>query len=127
MRIVEGSERPGLLSLQRGGYPPAQAEALDALTHDVLEPAIAYGATGAVFLADEIDEQRSHFVALVPIRDHGDPDAQIEALQPALGARDGDGEIVRGPRFKQAMRNFARTGVLQDLGKRHDPWLAHVA
>lgn len=127
MGVIKGSERPSLLSLQRGSDTPAQAEPLDALTHDVLEPAIAHRATGTVFLPDEIDEQRSHFVSLVPIGDHGDPDAQVEPLQPALGARDGDGEIVRGPRFKQAMRHFARTGVLQDLGKRHDPWLAHVA
>jgi len=97
MWIVERPERAIFLSLQRGDNTAAYPEPFDALAHDVLEPAIAHRAPGTVFLADEIDQKRRHLVTLVAVANHGDPDAQIELLQPAFSAGDGDAEIVRRP------------------------------
>jgi hypothetical protein len=92
----------------------------------MLEPAIAHGAAGAAFLPDEVDEQRRHFVALVPIANHGDPDAQVEPLQAAFGAADGNGEVVCRPCLHKTVRNLARAGVVQNFGQGHNAGLAHI-
>lgn len=126
MRVIEGPERRRVLALKRSSDASAQPEPLDALAYDLFEPAVSDRAPGAAFLANEVDQQRSHLVALVALMDDRDPDAQIEALELALRAGDGHGEIVGCPGLEQAVWDLAWTGVGQDLRQRDDARLPDV-
>jgi len=57
VRVVERAERRFVPPLQRRGDTPAQPESFDALTHDLLEPAVANRPTGAALLPDQVDQQ----------------------------------------------------------------------
>src|SRR5262245_45336878 len=113
VRVVEWAERRLIPALQRRGDTPAQPESFDALTYDLLEPTVPNGPASAALLADQIDQQRGHLIALVAILDHGNPDAKVQTLQFALGASDRHRDIIGRPGFEQTMGNFARPGVGQ--------------
>jgi len=126
VRVIERPEGRLVLPLERSSDPAAESEALDALPHDLLEPALAYRAPGAALLPDQVDQQRCHLVALVAILDDRHPDSQVETLQLALRASDCYGEIVRGPSFEEAQRNLARSRVGEDFSERDHARPAHV-
>ena len=126
MRVVEGAEWRLLLALQRSCHATAKLQPLDSVANDLLEPAIAGRPADAVLLSDDIDEQRGHLVALAAVADHGEPDADVESVQPSFRPGDRNPEIIGSPRLQKLMRHLAGTRIRKDLGQGDDPRLAGV-
>jgi len=124
--VVERTKRRLLLALERCGHAAAKLQALDAVSDDLLEPAIAGRAADAIFLPDDVDQQRGHLVALAAVADHGEPDADVESVQPSFRPGDRNPEIIGSPRLQKLMRHLAGTRIRKDLGQGDDPRLAGV-